>query len=58
MAHVASYGLTPALVFPAILGAFLTLLYLWRRNLPYCIVLHAILDGVSLFLGPAPMRSH
>jgi len=58
VAHVASYGLTPALVFPAILGAFLTLLYLWRRNLPYCILLHAILDGVSLFLGPALIRSH
>ncbi|MGA8502152.1 MAG: CPBP family intramembrane glutamic endopeptidase [Candidatus Sulfotelmatobacter sp.] len=58
IAHVASYGLTPALVFPAILGAFLTLLYLWRRNLTYCIFLHAILDGVSLFLGPAIMKSH
>jgi membrane protease YdiL (CAAX protease family) len=58
MAHVASYGLGPALVFFALLGAFLTVLYLWRRNLPYCNLLHAILDGVSIFLGPALGRSH
>jgi membrane protease YdiL (CAAX protease family) len=58
VAHVASYGLGPALVFPAILGAFLTLLYLWRRNLTYCIFLHAILDGASLLLAPALIKSH
>jgi len=58
MAHVARYGLGPALIFPAILGAFFTLLYLWRRNLPFCMFLHAILDGVSIFLGPALIRPH
>jgi len=51
-AHIDRYGFTTALIIPAVLGAFLTLLYLWRRNLPVCMLLHGILDGISILLLP------
>ncbi len=45
-AHTGLYGLTSALLIPGIIGAVLTVLYVWRRNLPSCMILHAIMDGV------------
>jgi uncharacterized protein len=56
--HAWLYGFTAALLVPAVLGAALTLLYLWRRNLPVCMVMHAAVDGYSLLLVPALMRAH
>jgi len=56
--HAWLYGFTAALLVPAVLGASLTLLYLWRRNLPVCMVMHAAVDGYSLLLVPALMRAH
>ncbi len=56
LAHIDRYGLTTGLLIPAIVGGFLTLLYVWRRNLPVCMLLHAIMDGVSIFLIPMVMR--
>ena len=50
--HARLYGFTSALVLPAIMGAALTLLYLWRRNLPVCMLMHAIVDGIFLILIP------
>lgn len=58
LAHMGLYGFTPALVIPAALGAFLTLLYLWRRNLPVCMLMHCILDGFSLLILPALLAGH
>jgi len=34
------------------MGAALTLLYLWRRNLPVCMLMHAIVDGIFVILVP------
>jgi membrane protease YdiL (CAAX protease family) len=58
LAHMGLYGFTPALLVPAALGAFLTLLYLWRRNLPVCMLMHAILDGFSLLILPMLLSGH
>ncbi len=57
-AHAGLYGLTTALAIPAILGAFLTLLYLWRRNLPVCMLMHGILDGFSILVLPVLLTHH
>ncbi|MGH9573633.1 MAG: CPBP family intramembrane glutamic endopeptidase [Candidatus Acidiferrales bacterium] len=51
--HAKLYGFSSALVLPAIMGAALTLLYLWRHNLPVCMLMHAIVDGIFLILVPA-----
>lgn len=56
--HAWLYGFTVALVVPATLGGALTLLYLWRRNLPVCMLMHAILDGTMLLLVPTFSRAH
>jgi membrane protease YdiL (CAAX protease family) len=58
LAHMGLYGFAPALLVPAALGAFLTLLYLWRRNLPVCMLMHAILDGFSLLILPVLLSGH
>lgn len=50
--HARLYGFSSALILPAIMGAALTLLYLWRRNLPVCMLMHAIVDGIFLILFP------
>jgi CAAX protease family protein len=52
LAHVDRYGWTLGLLIPAIAGGGLTILYLWRRNLPLCMLMHAIIDGVALLLVP------
>ncbi len=52
LGHIDRYGWTPALLIPAIAGGMLTLLYLWRRNLPLCMVMHFLLDGFSILLVP------
>ena len=56
--HAWLYGFTPALIVPAILGGALTMLYVWRRNLPVCMLMHAILDGTMLLLVPAFSHAH
>jgi membrane protease YdiL (CAAX protease family) len=58
LAHVDRYGLTTGLIIPAIAGGALTLLYVWRRNLPVCMLLHAFFDGLSIFLLPVLMKGH
>ncbi len=56
--HAWLYGFSAALAVPATLGGALTLLYLWRRNLPVCMLLHAIVDGTMLLLVPAFSHAH
>jgi membrane protease YdiL (CAAX protease family) len=58
LAHMGLYGFAPALIIPAGIGAFLTLLYLWRRNLPVCMLMHATLDGFSLLILPSLLTGH
>jgi uncharacterized protein len=52
LGHVGSYGRSSALVIPLVLGAALTLLYMWRRNLPVCMLMHAGIDAWGLIVGP------
>lgn len=56
--HAWIYGFTLALAVPAVLGGSLTLLYLWRRNLPICMLMHAIVDGLPLIVVPLLTRAH
>ncbi len=53
ISHVGIYGLSRALIVPACVGAVLTGLYLWRRSLPACMLMHAMLDGIFLVVAPA-----
>lgn len=55
LAHIDRYGWSPGLLIPAIAGGTLTLLYLWRRNLPLCMLMHILIDGVSVLLAPMLM---
>ncbi len=50
--HLGRYGWSAALLIPAIAGGFLTLLYLWRRNLPICMLMHAIIDATFVVVIP------
>ncbi|MGH9665961.1 MAG: lysostaphin resistance A-like protein, partial [Bryobacteraceae bacterium] len=58
LAHIGRYGFTGALLIPGIIGAMLTLLYLWRSNLPLCMLMHAIVDGLALIVVPFLFASH
>ena len=40
LAHGGLYGWTSALIIPFAIGTALTLLYMWRRNLPACMSIH------------------
>jgi membrane protease YdiL (CAAX protease family) len=53
LGHVPRYGFSPSLAIVAIIGAFLTALYLWRRNFWVCAGMHAIVDCVGLVIAPA-----
>jgi membrane protease YdiL (CAAX protease family) len=55
-AHLRLYGISAALVIPASVGAVLTGLYLWRRNLLSCMLVHALMDGLFLLVLPALMH--
>ncbi len=56
--HAWFYGFSLALLVPALLGGSLIVLYVLRRNLPVCILMHVMVDGYSLLLVPAVMRAH
>lgn len=57
LAHGPAYGFTHLLPIAGI-GALVTALYLWRRNLVVNIVAHAVFDGVPLLLLPALVHPH
>jgi membrane protease YdiL (CAAX protease family) len=57
VSHAGLYGLSAALVIPGLVGAILTGLYLWRRNLGSCILMHAIVDGIMVVIIPAAMQA-
>ena len=58
ISHVGLYGLSRALIIPGVIGAVLTGLYLWRRNLPACMLTHAMLDGLFLIAIPALAKAN
>lgn len=55
--HAGLYGMSAALIIPALVGAVLTGLYLWRRNLPSCVLMHAIMDGIFIIVIPAMVQA-
>jgi len=55
--HAGLYGQSAALIIPALVGAVLTGLYLWRRNLPSCVLMHAIMDGIFIIVIPAMVQA-
>jgi uncharacterized protein len=57
VAHVRLYDLSRALIVPGILGAVLTALYLWRRNLASCALMHATVDAMFIVILPALVKA-
>lgn len=57
VSHAGLYGISAALIVPGLVGAVLTGLYLWRRNLPSCMLMHAIIDGIMVVVIPAAMHA-
>ena len=57
VSHAGLYGMSAALIVPGLAGAVLTGLYLWRRNLPSCMLMHAIIDGITVIAIPAVMHA-
>ncbi len=53
LGHVGTYGFSTAVFIPMTLGAAITFLYMWRGNLPLCMLMHTIIDSLSLVLVPA-----
>jgi uncharacterized protein len=55
--HIRLYDLSTALIVPGTLGAVLTALYLWRRNLASCALMHAIVDAMFILVLPALVKT-
>ena len=55
--HAQLYHLSTALIVPGTLGAVLTMLYLWQRNLASCALIHAIVDAMFLVILPALVQT-
>ncbi len=51
--HAGVYGFSSALLIPASVGLVLTLLYMFRKSLPACILMHAAMDALVLLAIPA-----
>ena len=52
VAHAGLFGWTSSLLTPCVLGLFLTLLFLLRKNLIIGMVVHALVDTIGLILVP------
>ena len=52
VAHAGVFGWTSSLLTPCVLGLFLTLLFLLRKNLIIGMVVHALVDAIGLILVP------
>ena len=52
LAHAGLFGWTSALLVPGLLGLILTLLFLLRRNVIIGMIVHVLIDGISLVLAP------
>ncbi len=57
LGHVGVYGFSSALLIPATVGLVLTLLYMFRKSLPACVLMHCGMDALFLLLIPALVRS-
>lgn len=56
VSHERPGELSPALFIPGIIGAALTVLYLWRRNLASCAIMHTIVDALFVVILPATVK--
>jgi membrane protease YdiL (CAAX protease family) len=56
LGHAGVYGFSSALLIPASVGLVLTLLYMFRRSLPACMLMHCGMDALFLLLIPALVR--
>ena len=52
VAHAGLFGWTSSLLTPCVLGLFLTLLFLLRKNLIIGMAVHALVDAIGLILVP------
>jgi uncharacterized protein len=52
LAHAPRYGFKPDLIGVFAISALLSIVYIWRRNIAGCIVLHWLVDGFGLLLVP------
>lgn len=52
VAHAGLFGWTSGLLTPCVLGLFLTILFLLRKNLIIGMVVHALVDAIGLILVP------
>lgn len=50
LAHFRNFGWTLELIYPALGGLLFTILYLWRRSLPLCMLVHATIDCIVAVL--------
>jgi membrane protease YdiL (CAAX protease family) len=57
LGHARLYGFSSALLIPASVGLVLTLLYMFRKSLPLCMLVHGGMDALFLLLIPALVRS-
>ena len=57
MSHAGVYGISVALIVPGLVGAVLTGLYLWRRDLLSCMLMHAIMDAIFVIVIPASVQA-
>ena len=57
VSHAGLYGISAALIIPGLVGGVLTVLYLWRRNLLSCMLMHVIVDGIVVVVIPAAMQT-
>lgn len=53
LGHVGRYGFSAGLLAVAFIGALLSALYVWRRNIWPCIALHWFIDGTQLLIATA-----
>jgi membrane protease YdiL (CAAX protease family) len=53
LGHLARYGFSLPLIGVFIISCFLTGLYLWRRNIWLCAMIHGAADAMGLVIGPA-----
>jgi membrane protease YdiL (CAAX protease family) len=55
--HAPLYYSSTALIVAGILGAVLTALYLWRRNLASCALMHATVGAMFIVILPALVKT-
>jgi len=56
LGHTGVYGFSTALLIPASVGLVITLLYMFRKSLPACMLVHGGMDALFLLLVPALVR--